>query len=263
MVTFSNPMKNPVIFAIVLSCSLLDSVVAAPRDNAGGNAKMVNKLQSMVKDITTERDQIKAENGKLTTEIESLKSQVSQEKEASAALEGSLNAELSAAKASKEELQSRVDATTAKLREVVDKYNALNKSKNDLSVAHTTLQSTQQVTASELKQCESKNLKMFEGAKEIIDGYHHCQNKDIVDTLIDSEPFSQIKNVEFETIIQDYEDKILKQKYHPNAAAESAIKANVEAQAKEVKAPLGVDEPSVPAPKPTPAAVTKPAVVKK
>ncbi|MCF7986780.1 MAG: hypothetical protein K9L60_04355 [Methylovulum sp.] len=263
MVTFSNPIKNPVIFAIVLSFSLLDSVTAAPRDNGGGNAKIVNKLQSMVKDITSERDQIKAENGKLTTEIESLKAQVSQEKETSAALEGSLNAELSAEKASKEELQNRVEATTAKLREVVDKYNALNKSKNDLSVAHTTLQSTQQVTASELKQCESKNIKMFEGAKEIIEGYHHCQNKDIVDTLIDSEPFSQIKNVEFETIIQDYEDKILKQKYHTNAAAESAIKANAEAQAKEVKMPLGLDEPSVPAPKPAPAVVAKPAVVKK
>jgi len=60
---------------------------------------------------------------------------------------------------------------------------------------------------------------MFEGAKQVIAGYNSCQTKDIFDSIIDAEPFSQIKNVEFEAIIQEYEDKLHKQKYHENSNA--------------------------------------------
>ncbi|NOS73102.1 MAG: hypothetical protein HOP36_00895, partial [Methyloglobulus sp.] len=53
----------------------------------------------------------------------------------------------------------------------------------------------------------------FEGAKQVITGYQRYQNKGIVDTLIDSEPVTQIDSVELETIIQEYEDKLIKQKF--------------------------------------------------
>ncbi|MFI3156928.1 MAG: hypothetical protein QX199_12305 [Methylococcaceae bacterium] len=213
-------MKSSVFLALIICSVSLDAVLAAPRDN-GGNAKIVSKLQAMVNEITTERDLLKTENAKIAAELETLKGQVKQEKEAAVLLEEKLNTELSSQKASSDEIRGRLDNTTDKLREVIDKYNALNKAKNELAVEHTNLQNNQQFTAAELKMCESKNIKMYEGAKEVIDGYHNCQNKGIVDTLIESEPFLQIKNVEFETIIQEYEDKLNKQKYQGNASAVS------------------------------------------
>ncbi len=221
MVTI-NRLKPITFLVLLISLASLHIAAAAPREG-GGNAKIISKLQGMVNDITTERDQLKTEHAKITAELETVKAQVTQEKEAAVSLEEKLNADLSAQKASHDEIQVRLDNTTAKLREVIEKYNALNKSKNELSVEHMGLQNNQQLTASELKACESKNVKMFEGAKEIIEGYHNCQNKGIVDTLIDSEPFSQIKNIEFETIIQEYEDKLNKQKYHGNPNAGSSI----------------------------------------
>ncbi|MDP2904652.1 MAG: hypothetical protein Q8N96_16370 [Methylovulum sp.] len=222
--TTINTLKPTAFLVLVISLVTLNIANAAPREG-GGNTKIINKLQGMVNDITTERDLLKTESAKVTAELETVKGQVTQEKEAAALLAEKLNADLGTQKASHDEIQARLDNTTAKLREVIEKYNALNKSKNELSAEHIGLQNNQQLTASELKVCESKNVKMFEGAKEIIEAYHHCQNKGIVDALIDSEPFSQIKNIEFETIIQEYEDKLNKQKYHGNPNAGSSIPA--------------------------------------
>ena len=204
-------MKPPFFLALIMCATSWNVAVAAPRD-ADGNARIVSKLQAMVNEITSERDRLKIENAKIAAEFETLKGQVQQEKEAAVLLEERLNTELSSQKASSDEIRGRLDNTSASLREVIDKYNALNKSKNELAAEHLNLQHIQQLTASELKLCENKNIKMYEGAKEIIDGYHNCQNRVIVDALIGSEPFLQIKNVEFETIIQEYEDKLNKQK---------------------------------------------------
>lgn len=220
MATNKRFVTSSVFWALIICAASLDAVIAAPREG-GGNAKIVNKLQAMVNEITTERDRLKTENAKIAAELETLKGEVKQEKEAAVVLEERLSAELSSQKASSDEIRGRLDNTTDKLREVVDKYNALNKAKNELAVEHASLQNNQQFTAAELKMCESKNIKMYEGAKEVIGGYHHCQNKGIVDTLIESEPFLRIKNVEFETIIQEYEDKLNKQKYQGNANAVS------------------------------------------
>jgi len=49
--------------------------------------------------------------------------------------------------------------------------------------------------------------------------------------LIESEPFLRIKNVEFETLIQEYEDKLNKQKYQGNANAVSLNTASKPANA--------------------------------
>lgn len=186
-------------------------VYAAKKDNA--SAKAISKLQMMVKDATAERDRLKTENATISAELAQVKKQLEQEKTAKIDLEAQLNSELAAQKSSVEQTKSHLDNTTAKLREVIDKYNALNKSKNELAAEHLKLQNDQQFTSSELKACEHKNLKMFEGAKEIIAGYESCQNKGFLDSLIDSEPLTKINNVEFETIIQEYEDKLRKQKF--------------------------------------------------
>lgn len=215
------------LFILIISVAFFNLADAAPRD-AGGNAKIVSKLQTMVNEITTERDRLKTENAKIAAELETLKGQVAQEQAKTVSLEEKLGSELSSQKAGSNEIQGRLDNTMEKLREVVDKYNALNKAKNELAAEHTNLQNSQQQTASELKMCESKNIKMYEGAKEIIAGFHACQNRGVVDALLESEPFFQFNNVEFETIIQEYEDKLNKQKYqgqlatHPASASQSS-----------------------------------------
>jgi chromosome segregation ATPase len=188
--------------------------VEAAKENA--SAKAVKKLQLMVQEANAEKERLTAENAKLQTDLDALKKQAEQEGKAKTVLEAKekkLNGEISTQTQLVGEYRSRLDQATARIHEVIEKYNGLNQSKNDLATEHEQLKNTQQFTASELKRCETNNIKMYEGAKKMIGGYEKCQRKDVIDTIIDSEPFTGLQNVEFETLAQEYEDKLRKQKF--------------------------------------------------
>jgi chromosome segregation ATPase len=208
-------MKLWMFILLVMAVLPIQPVIAAKES---GSAKAIKKLQMMVKDATAERDRLTTENAKMTAELEQLKKQSEQEKKAVTALADKHSKELTTQKSIADEIHNRLDNTTAKLREVIDKYNALNQSKNELATEHSSLQNTQKFAASELKACEAKNIKLYEATKEVIASYQSCQDKGIVGTLIDSEPVLQINSVEYETIAQDYEDKLNKQKFKASEA---------------------------------------------
>ncbi|KJV05086.1 hypothetical protein [Methylocucumis oryzae] len=179
----------------------------------------------MVHEITTERDRLQADNAKLLTDLDAAKAEAAKQKEAATAVEQTLNNALTAQKASTDEVHKRLDATMAKLHEVIDKYNALNKAKNELTTDYAGLQNTQQLTANELKACEAKNANMYQGAQQVMKSLAACQNRGVIETLTGSEPFTQIGNVEFELLMQEYEDKLKKQKYQRDVNAATIINA--------------------------------------
>lgn len=217
-------MKNLSILLAICLFAITADVQAAPRDNNANN-KIVAKLQAMVKDATAERDAAKAEKDKFAAEIEQLK----QEKSAAASAEDRLSTELDAQKNSNAEVRNTLEQTHAKLLEVIEKYNALNQAKNELSATHVNLQNIQKQTETELQSCEGKNIKMFEAAKEVLNSY---ENKSVLDALLKSEPVLQFKSVEMESIIQEYEDKLIKQKYQHKdiVAASKTISEKEQAQ---------------------------------
>jgi chromosome segregation ATPase len=206
-------MINQTAALFLLLASLLAGVVnAAPREG-GGSGKAVAKLQAMVRDITSERDALKTERDAIIAEKEKLTAEIDKykkEQAASAVAESRLSSELNTAKTNNEAMTGRLDKTNAKLLEVIEKYNALNQQKNELTANHGSLEDLQRQTKTELQSCEGKNIKMYEATKALLKSY---EKKDVFDTLLKSEPVLQLKTVEMETIIQEYEDKLRKQKY--------------------------------------------------
>jgi len=210
-------MNNIVVSSVLIMSGLFAVTVdAAPRDS-GGSAKAVSKLQSMVRDISSERDALRTERDtlkaqldtdtkKLTGDINKLK----QEK-AGAELVGSrLNSELSVLKQNNESITSRLEKTNTKLLEVIEKFKVLNQEKNTLNTKHDALQDDQRQTKTELQSCEGKNLKLFEATKSLLKNY---EDKGVLETFLHNEPFLQLKSVEMESIVQEYEDKLRNGKY--------------------------------------------------
>ncbi len=173
-----------------------------------GNARIVNRLQGMVRSITAERDVLKAENEKLAAEIEILK----REKDTVVSAQERLSSELDVQKTAAEAVRSRLDTVHAKLQEIVGKFNTLNQAKHRLDQAHTELQSLQAFTRAELLVCEDKNIKMYQATREILDTYQD-RNQSFWSRLIEVEPILRFNSVEVENIIQEYEDKLISQKY--------------------------------------------------
>jgi chromosome segregation ATPase len=206
-------LKNLLLAALV-SVSFLLSPAQATKDT--GNNKALKKLQMMVKDANTEKDRLTAENAKLLAELEGLKKQAELDKKAKTDWEGKekkLSAEIAFQKKQGDELGGRLDEATGRIHEIIDKFNALNQAKNDLAMTHEQLKNTQQFTSTELKRCEANNIKMYEHSKAIVTGYQQCREKGLLETVMDAEPFTQIKSVESEKIAQEYEDKLRKQKF--------------------------------------------------
>ena len=205
-------MKSFVFWLLSVTFLVCQPVMAANKDKGSENAKAISKLQTMVKDATAERDKLKTDIAKMTTDLDQVKKDLDHEKATTTATIDKLNADLAVQKTSADDTQARLEATTSKLRETVDKYNALVKSRNDLAAEHNRLKNDHQMTVAELNSCESKNLKMFEAANEVISGYESCQHKGLVGRFLDTEPLLQFKSVEFDTIMQEYQDKVNKQK---------------------------------------------------
>ncbi len=205
--------------ALIAGGLLAVTVQAAPRA-ADPNSKVVVKLQTIVKDMTSERDLLKTEKEKLAAEVEQVKKDKSAADAAASSVEERLSGELAAQKSTAEEVRTKLDQTHAKLLEVIEKYNVLNKAKTELNTLHANLENTQKQTETNLQSCEAKNLKLFEAGKEVLNTYEH---KDVMDSLLKAEPLLQFKSVEMESIVQEYEDKLLKQKYqHKELTANNA-----------------------------------------
>jgi len=60
--------------------------------------------------------------------------------------------------------------------------------------------------------CEAKNVALYKVGAEILDRY---AAQDLADTLIGHEPFIGVKKVELQTLVQDYQDKLIDQKAAP------------------------------------------------
>jgi chromosome segregation ATPase len=201
-----NQMFNPLALSVLLIAGVFSlNSQAAPRP-ADGNSKALAKLQAMVKEATTERDLLKTEKDKLTTEIEGLKKDIASK----TSDEERVSGELAAQKSSNAVVSNTLEQTHAKLLEVIEKYNALNKSKNELTAIHTSLEKNHQHTETELQSCEAKNIKLYEAAEQILTAY---ENYGVFNSLLESEPVFQFKSVEMENIVQEYEDKLRKQIY--------------------------------------------------
>lgn len=178
----------------------------ATRRDDGGDARIVNRLQGMIRELTAERNLLKTENEQLITEVETLK----QEKAAAISAGEKLSDELGAQKSAKEAVSSRLDATHTKLLEVVEKYNTLNEAKHVLSREHAELHDLLSLTQTELALCGEKNIKMYQATREILDTY---KDQSLWSRLVQAEPIFRFKSVEVENIIQEYEDKLIAQQY--------------------------------------------------
>lgn len=195
------------LFVLLFSGIFLSLNIQAAPKPADANAKAaMAKLQAMVKEATTARDTLKTEKDKIASELD----QVKKDKESADSETDRLNSELASQKSNNASVSEKLDQTHAKLVEVIEKYNALNKAKNELTVQHTSLESTLKQTESNLQSCESKNVKLYTAGKEVLNSY---ENKNVLDSVLKDEPIFGFKSVEMESIVQEYEDKLRKEKY--------------------------------------------------
>jgi hypothetical protein len=144
----------------------------------------VAKAQRMLRQMALERDAMQAENARLKGEIEVLNGKLG-------GLKKSSEAAMSKSRGSYASLNENLQQTTQDLRKSESEKNQL--------------QETVDGQAQLIVACEEKNVSLMKINRELL---VHYDKKGLLDVMLQREPLTQLKRVEIENIVQEYQDKI-------------------------------------------------------
>jgi chromosome segregation ATPase len=186
LVKKNEDMKMRAVFFSV-SCALLLAVVTSP---AFAEDKALDRAQFMLRQLNAQKVQLEQKNAQLSAEIEQLKKDSEKQ--------------LKQQKAGNEKLDSAVkkrDEYIASLKEKLkETVIALRKSEAERLQANSNSRSLD----SEFKRCVDNNHQLVHMNDKLIENYNE---KSCWDSIVHAEPFTGIKQVEVENILQEYRFK--------------------------------------------------------
>ncbi len=166
--------------------ALLVLALASSAVHAGDaeDQKAVARAQRMLRQMSQERDALQAENAKLKSEVEELNRKFGNLKKNS-------EASLAKSREGNASLSENLQKTAQNLRQT--------------ETEKTQLQGTVVDQAQLIESCEAKNVKMLQINRELL---VHYERKGFIDAMLQHEPLTQLKRVEIENIVQEYQDQI-------------------------------------------------------
>ena len=198
-------MKTLAMFvALLIGMPALAAPEGAARDAAAQQA--LAKAQQMLKSLSAERDTLKAENAKLNArlnaELDEMKTRLSETK-------SSASAAATRAASESANLRETVAATETRAKEL----------EATLQDTETRLTSRLATRDKELSVCTADNQKLGALSKELLSRY---ADKGMWDAMLVREPLTQIKRVELENLVQQYDDRITESSVTPATVAPKA-----------------------------------------
>jgi chromosome segregation ATPase len=176
-------MRKPGLFrtGALLVLALASSAVCA---GDADDQKAVVRAQRMLRQMSQERDALQAENVKLKSEVEELSRKLgSLKKNSEAALVKSRDGNAA--------LSENLQKTALNLRQT--------------EAEKTQLQAMVVDQAQLIESCEASNVKLLQINRELLVDY---DKKGFMDAMLQREPLTQLKRVEIENIVQDYQDQL-------------------------------------------------------
>jgi chromosome segregation ATPase len=204
---------------IILGLLLTASFLANPALAADKKDKASRRAQQMVQQIQQEKAQLQSQldqatQTQATLEADMVKAQESLKTKSAAASRKIEGLETSLKEMTSERLefeakllktQTELETTKTALSELDAKHQAnlydlkINEQQR-ANLTATTIQKTKVIDA-----CVLKNAKLYDYGLELVKLY---ENPSLYKKIVLSEPFSQLKRVELENILQNYNDKI-------------------------------------------------------
>ena len=183
---------------------------SAPREGGGANAQ----TQALIQQLGMERTRLNAENAKLKKQVKELENKLesatSENQEMTSQL-GSTQKQLNNKSALSDELRNRLETANAKLQELIAKFREtivnLRQVEDESEGRRQSIVKLEQ----ELNTCATNNLELSKLGYEVLDNY---ESKGFWDKATQNEPFTQIKRVQIENLVDDYTYLIEDQEYN-------------------------------------------------
>lgn len=191
-----------------LCIAALMSATAHAASKKDPNKEALRRMQMQVKQAQDEKAALEQEKTALGQELETLRKKTVEIESATArANRGKVAAEkeTEALKREKAELGEKITQLEKQLGESQQSLRDTRQSLQGETSQRQRLEQDLGVRDRELGACETKNAKLYRYQVELID---RAQSQGSFSALLAAEPFTQIKRVEIENILEEYRDKI-------------------------------------------------------
>ncbi len=207
------PTRSALLSLILLLCMAGVSLHAGASDKkAGREREALHRMQQQLAQAQGQIATLEQESARLTEDLG--KSQA-----ASKAAEGqsaSLQREVKAGKQQQssqaKELalaKAEAGATAQQLADTRKRLDEMTRALQQATTDKNNLQALKSSNEREISACENKNLALYKVGRSLMDRFEH---KTCGETLAQSDPFTGIKQVETENLLEEYRDKLDEQK---------------------------------------------------
>jgi chromosome segregation ATPase len=203
--------------AIALAVVLLgvESAQAQTARSGGNNANA--QLLMQMQQLASERTSLQAENAKLKKDLEDMRKERDTLKNGQAALVNRVKASeanlLKESAARNQASSQELTQTKEKMQELVAKFRETLQNMRQIEAETTTTKQTLATRDQELKTCIDRNMALYKLNDEVLTRLEHQGG---LSRVARAEPFTQIKRVQLENLVDEYKSRADDQRATPD-----------------------------------------------
>jgi len=198
-------MRTPAAWLAALAYVAIGAVSApvlaqTPRTGGGASAQLLQELQQ----LASERTALQAENEKLKSQLADTKKDrdaLKSGQEASVRRVQGAAAELAQVNARRETTERELTQYKAKLQELIGKFRETVQKLRDVEIDGSAAKQSLATRDRELKACVDHNVALYRLNDEVLT---HFEQQGFWSRVGQSEPFTKIKHIQNENLIDDY-----------------------------------------------------------
>jgi chromosome segregation ATPase len=204
------------LLSVALSlCAAENGYTQTARSGGGASAQLMQQMQQ----LASERTSLQAENAKLKKDLEDLRKdrdalkngqQVVDRRAKSAEI--SLEESVARSQSEGQELAQSKE----KLQQLVGKFRETLQTLREVEAQQTTAKQTLAVRDRDLKSCVDHNIALYKLNQEVLT---RLEKQTVWSRVAQAEPFTKIKRVQLENLVDEYKDRADEQRLAPVSGA--------------------------------------------
>lgn len=187
--------------AIFIAAVCGASTATAQTERSGAaDARVMQQLQQ----LTAERAALQSENAALKAELEKLRKDVTSATAAKASLENrnrALEVGASRGQASQQQTAGELEQSRARMQELVTRFRETAQTLRDVETDRAQVKTQLADKERELNVCIERNAALYHLNGEVLNA---MENRGFWSAVAEREPFTRLKRVELENLIDDY-----------------------------------------------------------
>lgn len=186
--------------AIVLTSMLACPAYSQVQRSGNADARVAQQLQQ----LSTERAALQAENARLKQELEQIKAQLQKSETTAKTLQArtrTLEQTAGRGNVEAQQAEEQLERTRGQLQELIGKFRETVQTLRDVEIDRDGATGRLAARERELKTCVDRNAGLYNLNAEVLD---RMEGRGFWSGLAEREPFTRLKRVELENMIDDY-----------------------------------------------------------